>query len=391
MRNIWIILKKELTDLLRDKKTVIVSLLVPIILYPIMFGALNFVAKDSEKDAIDKGIKVVVTGNEKSNAIDFLKMNKSINITTSSNPEEELKKGRISLIVDIPKDFDENIQNEKKSGIKIIKDISSSKSMMASSMVKETLSSYEQTIVKTRMERRGVDMSLITPFTVEQSTLDKKDQDEGMMANVFIGFIPIIIIISVIAGSIPVAQDLAAGEKERATFEPLLSTAVSRTSILWGKLFAITVMGLLTVICNVLGMIISIKFVFKGDLATMTPMAMLFIVIFGVLISIATSALELSASVYARSAKEAGTYLSIVSITGIVLSYLPMGVDVKSVKDMFFHIPITNVVVLLKEIIFGIYNTSHIFIVLGWLVVYIAVATLFTRHMFSKEEVIFRS
>lgn len=391
MRNVWIILKKELTDLLRDKKTIIVSLLVPIILYPVMFGVLNFIAKDSQKDAIDKGVNVVVTGNEKSKAVEFLKMNKSINIVTSTNIEEELKKGKVSLIVDIPKDFDENLKNEKKSGIKITYDTSSTKSRMASSMVKETLASYEQEVIKSRMEKRGVDISLITPFTIEQSALDKNDSEEGFIANMFIGFIPIIIVISIIAGAMAVAQDLAAGEKERGTFEPLLSTAVGRNSILWGKIFTISIMGLLTVVCNVLGMIIGIKLVFKGNLETMTPMAIVFIIIFGFLISIAISALQLAASVYARSIKEAGTYLSILMTIGFILAYLPMYVDAKNVKEMFFHIPLTNVIVLLKEIIFGIYNISHMGIVFGWIVVYIVIATLFTRHMFSKEEVIFRS
>lgn len=391
MRNVWIILKKELTDLLRDKKTIIVSLLVPIILYPVMFGVLNFIAKDSQKDAIDKGVNVVVTGNEKSKAVEFLKMNKSINIVTSTNIEEELKKGKVSLIVDIPKDFDENLKDEKKSGIKITYDTSSTKSRMASSMVKETLASYEQEVIKSRMEKRGVDISLITPFTIEQSALDKNDSEEGFIANMFIGFIPIIIVISIIAGAMAVAQDLAAGEKERGTFEPLLSTAVGRNSILWGKIFTISIMGLLTVVCNVLGMIIGIKLVFKGNLETMTPMAIVFIIIFGFLISIAISALQLAASVYARSIKEAGTYLSMLMTIGFILAYLPMYVDAKNVKEMFFHIPLTNVIVLLKEIIFGIYNISHMGIVFGWIVVYIVIATLFTRHMFSKEEVIFRS
>jgi sodium transport system permease protein len=102
-------------------------------------------------------------------------------------------------------------------------------------------------------------------------------------------------------------------------------------------------------------------------------------------------ALELSISIYARSFKEAQTYLSPLTIVGIVAGYGTYMMDVKNISIAVLNIPLVNIVIIIKELISGIYNPLHIGISFGWALIYIAASVLFARYMFSKEKVIFRT
>jgi sodium transport system permease protein len=102
-------------------------------------------------------------------------------------------------------------------------------------------------------------------------------------------------------------------------------------------------------------------------------------------------ALELSVSIYARSFKEAQTYLSPLSIVGMAAAFSTYMIDVKDISPVYLNIPIVNISVVLKEIINGIYNPMHIILTFVWSGVYITISILFARYMFSKEEVIFRT
>ena len=75
----------------------------------------------------------------------------------------------------------------------------------------------------------------------------------------------------------------------------------------------------------------------------------------------------------------------------MILSFIPMFLDAKSINEVFFHIPIINSVCVIKEAMVGIFNTQHILFVLGWQIVYVIAAVVGAKIMFSREEVVFRS
>ena len=102
-------------------------------------------------------------------------------------------------------------------------------------------------------------------------------------------------------------------------------------------------------------------------------------------------ALQLAISIYARSFKEAQTYTTPLTILAIIPTFLMYMVDIKNIDMIYFHIPIANVMAILKEVTLGVINIQHIMIVFGWSIVYIAISIFVTRHMFNKENVIFRT
>lgn len=393
MNHFLTILKKELIDLLRDKKTIIMGILLPIILYPVMMIGINKLAENS-LDMSKKSFSVVVQDEGSSSVRELLKTQKNITIKEQKDAEKALKDGDISLIVEVPKDFDQNIAGEKKSEIKIKYDDKSQDSAMLNSMVQSMLSSYGQKVAEQRLTAKGIDTSILNPFTTESTDISKTAADDAAsgFAKGMMMVLPTLVVMLLLMPTIGIAVDLCAGEKERQTMEPLLSTAVNRTSIVWAKIAALAVVGIITLVCTLGAMSVSVSAI--GSSAEMSFINARFILSAGItclFLVLAFGALQIALSIYARSIKEANSYLSGVSVFAMVLCYVPFMMDAKSIEMKYFNIPVVNTTCLLKELMAGIYRTDHLLIVLAWNVVYTVAAVLFARYMFSREEVIFRS
>ena len=389
MNSFWIIFKKELMDIFRDKKTLVFTILLPIIMYPAMFKIIDSTMKDTTK-SIEKNITIAYKGSESSSVYLMLKKLNNITIDNTGNSNEKLKKGKISLIIETPEDFDLKISNKTEATIKIIYDRDSNKSALASSLIKDNLDNYNKSIVYDRLNENGIDTNILTPFQVKEETLN--NQDDNAIAFGILSILPTILIIFMISPTIGIAADLVAGEKERNTFEALLSTSVGRMSIFWGKLMAISSVAFITLIITLTSMIASMLYIFSIEGKLSIP-----IVAFGVIgivslfVLISLSSIEISISMFARSMKEANTYLGGFIIPVMILTYIPFMMDSKNIGFLFFNIPIVNAVVVMKEAISGVFNPTHIAVVLSWHIVYVIATVFLAKFMFSKEEVVFRS
>ncbi|MCH3963666.1 MAG: ABC transporter permease [Clostridium sp.] len=389
MNNFWVILKKELVDIFRDRKTLIFTILLPIIMYPAMFKIIDLTMRNTI-DSVQKSITIAYRGNESSSVYKMLKNMKNIKIDNNGKDTDKLNKGKISLIVDVPEDFDSKVAGENKTDIKVIYDETSNKSSMASSMIKEAFSNYSKSIVDGRLRAKGISTEVLTPFEVKEETVGK--QDSNSIGIQILNILPTILIIFMISPTIGIAADLVAGEKERGTFEPLLSTSAGRMSIFWGKLIAISSVAFITLIVTLASMIGSMLYIFSGGgKIGISIGAFAIIGIISLFVLVALSAVEISISIFARSMKEANTYLGGFIVPVMILTYIPFMMDAKSIGFLFFNIPIVNAVVVMKEAIAGVFNPVHISVVLGWHIVYVAAAVFLAKFMFSKEEVVFRS
>ncbi|WP_251861733.1 ABC transporter permease [Clostridium sp. Marseille-Q2269] len=392
MKNITlVVLKKELLDLFRDKKTIILSILIPIILLPAMSFFIGKMGNSDEKNVQDN-LKIAIEDKGNSSFFKFIKSHKNVNIVKSKNIDEGIKEGDIFLKLTIPKGFDEAISKDKNEKIELKYDNSSSDAMVAVSIVKEYITEYSKQIVSKRLEKKNIDQSILNPVNVVDNIVGDKNDGMGKMIGSMM--IPLLLMIYSATSTIGAAVDLGAGEKERDTLEPLLTTKAGRASLLVGKFLAITVMGILMSFAYLLGIILTMKQpngMFGEAGLNLGPATLVLIMILPILYTMVFGAIQLAISIYARSFKEAQTYLSPMTVIAMVLIYMVMMKDPKNIPMIYFNIPLTNGVCLMKEFLGGIYNYTHIAITFGWIAVYILGAILFARYMFSKEEVIFRT
>jgi sodium transport system permease protein len=127
-----------------------------------------------------------------------------------------------------------------------------------------------------------------------------------------------------------------------------------------------------------------------GKGKALPPSAILIVALAAISLTLIFGALELAISVYARSFKEAQTYLSPITILAMLPAFAVYMMDPKNISIVYFNIPIVNIICIIKEMIVGVYNPVHIALSFGWGLVYIIAAALFARHMFRKESVVFR-
>lgn len=394
MNNFLTVLKKELLDIVRDKKTLVFTLILPILIYPIMFKFMSSAMEKTQSD-VQKEINIYIDGDKNSSMAKAITSLDNIKLPEIESPTESLKNGDIQLIVKIPENFDENISQGKNDTIELLIDEESNKSMIASSMVNEIYESYKKSIVEQRLADKGIDSSILTPFEVSvKSGINADNEDINGGAAMLLTMIPTLIVILMVSSTVGMAADLGAGEKERFTFEPLLSTSAKRASLLWGKIGALCTVSFIALMANLTAMVISMqKFMIVGEEVNfkLTPATILGMLIIGALVLITLSALQISVSIYARSTKEANSYLAAITMPTMILAFLPYMMDAKGINPAFFNIPITNAICLMKEFTVGIFDIKHIAIVVVWHIVYIIASIIFAKFMFSKEEVIFRN
>ncbi|EKY29784.1 hypothetical protein HMPREF0216_00028 [Clostridium celatum DSM 1785] len=394
MNNFLTVLKKELLDIFRDRKAILFTILLPIILYPVMFKFISSAVTDMEND-VQKEINIVIEGDLDSDIALLLLNEPNIKTPNVNNNKDALKNGDIQAIIVIPENFPENSSNNSLSTIQILYDEESNKSLMASQLLSSIFENYKYSLVESKLIANGLDASVLNPFQIEvKSGINTDSSENNGFGTIMLSMLPSLLVIFMVSSTLAMAADLGAGEKERCTFEPLLSTPAIRSSILWGKIVALCSISFLTLIVNMIAMVFSMNSFmnYGGSLEiSLTPTAILGIIGISLFLLVTLSALQMAISLYARSSKEAGTYLSGVMIPTMLLSYLPMMMDAKSIKLVFFNIPVANAVCLMKEFMVGIFNVQHILIVVIWHILYVVSSILFAKYMFSKEEVIFRN
>ncbi|MDP4177706.1 MAG: ABC transporter permease [Bacillota bacterium] len=389
-----IVYKKEIADIFRDKKSVITSLLIPLLIFPILFTVINYSISKSTKQ-VENNLKISIIDEGNSSLASFLKAQGNLKIIDTKNAENDVKSGKLLLAVKIPSNYDEVLKKENPTDIEIIYDNSSQSSTSALAIVKSVIDQYSKGVVSQRLIKRNINTDILNPVVVKETTLQKQSDGFGKMLLSLM--LPLLIVLYSVAGPMAPAIDLGAGEKERGTLEPLLTTKADRLSLLWGKFFAITTMGILTTIATLIGMFIGMgqmKNSFGNNTSIGINISTTTILLIGavaVLTTMAFGALELSISIFARSFKEAQTYISPLTIVAMVLVYATYMLDAKNIEMFYFFIPLANISCIIKEFIGGIFNYTHIFITFGWLAVYILSSILFARYMFSREDVIFRT
>ena len=384
-----IVLKKELKDTFRDKKTIFSSIIIPILVFPIMAFALGFSTSEMIKDE-QSSIDIALISNGKTKLEEFFKQTGQINIIDTDDPYQALEDLTVKAIVKIEEGFDYKIESGDMGNVEIIYDQSSQKSDMAVSRINSIIEAYSQNITNERLNALGINLEDLKAVSIENTSVSKEG---GVGLLIFSMIFPMLITIYSAISGLAAATDLGAGEKERQTLEPLLTTQASRLSILGGKFIAVFISGVIGTAASLIGFFIASKMNpdFLGTGVALPLSHILVIGLFCAGLNLIFSGLELTISFYARNFKEAQTYLAPLSVILLIPAYMTMYLDGKAVPEVYFHIPVINTIAIIKEALAQIIDPVHILIVLGWTLVYITASLLLTVSMFKKESVIFRA
>lgn len=390
MNNIMTIVKKEFKDILRDRKTLLMTFIIPIIIMPLLFtfifSSINDLASPSENNKY----KIVLETNNPEISTLFNESN-IYELVKSADPINDAYNGKITAYI-IANDINEFLLQGKTPKIDLYYDTTSQRALTAISTVQTMFSTYQNNYLTAYLKQNNLSSDILNPFTYNEHA---KDNDADNLSLMMLGMlIPMMIIGYSGSGIVPIATDLGAGEKERGTLEPLLSTSVSRNSILIGKLIVTATFGIITSILSAAGLLLAFKFGLSDMMSfsiNLSAQGMFLIILLAILYVIFISAVMLLVSTYARSLKEANTYLTPVTLIPVLLSVITMYMEPSTVSTSMMNIPILNVVVVIKEIIYNQLNYTHLYMTIGWSVIYVIIAMIGAKMMYEKEEIIFRA
>jgi sodium transport system permease protein len=293
----------------------------------------------------------------------------------------------------IPENFQQRIEELDTAAITIVFSEAESRSRFASDKLYNITDSYRKSIIENRLIDRGVAPAIIQPFKVNYDNIAK----EKMGSFVLSMLIPYVIIILSLVGAMYTAIDLTAGEKERGTLETILVSPIPRWHLATGKFLAILTVSIISTILVLTGMLLNMYFGLMSNPAVsealgvqITP-AMIF-VIFLLMIPTAgmLSALLMSIALFAKSYKEAQSYISPLMFLIIIpafVSFLP-GVDLNVTLAM---IPIVNISLCIKNALMGHIDWVYLIPIFLSTLAYAAAAIFIAHRLFEKESVLFRS
>ena len=393
-----IILIKELTDMIRDRRTMFMMVVMPLVVIPLLaITAIKLTQSQIEK-AKDKELRVAVIGETAAPEL-FKRLSKEENfflvtMTNADSARAMTAEQTLDGVVIIPQDFSEFVDGDKQATIRLI--FKSSESLNAARRrIEAIIDQYDREIVNERIGRLQLDETLFDAIAIEREDVASTEEKFAENAG---GFLPYIFIIFGFMGSIYPALDLGAGEKERGTLETILSSPASRFDIVMGKFLVVVLFSIATAFLAMLGVLIMV-YQFLPTIETnitQTVMDMLgprriFIIMSMVLpVSAFFAAVALAISIFAKSFKEAQSMmapLNIIIILPAMIGMLP-GFKLSAVTAA---IPILNLSLATKAILGGSADPILIAEVYLSLFFLAGVSIYGCVKWFNREETLFRS
>ncbi len=397
-KSISLIYKKEIQGAIRDRRTLISMIVIPLIFYPLLFLGIGYFSVIGQKNIETLPSTISIIGIENSpELVDIFRKEKNITIIQSGgNLDDNLIEDDIHLTIDIPEAIEMDYKGNNKSlssSIIIHFDSTSQSSLIAKKRVTELIETYRKNIIESRLNKIGLNNNFLEPFKENWLDLAPEEKKAGFLLG---SILPYLVIILIFIGAMHSAVDITAGEKERGTLATLLVSQLNRMEIVLGKYFTVMTISAISMFLGLVGLSIAflVPAYILGEVSIISvhfslSLFLLFLLILIPLVGLA-SAILIMIGIFARNNREASTYVTPIYMVAIFLGMVSLSQDIGLAKPLFL-VPILNNSFVFKELLMGTVNWSHISATL-LSNISIALLSLFTAaKLFNKENIIFRS
>ncbi len=398
---------KELKDSLRDRRTVISMIVIPTLVMPLLvFGVGKIAMGIFAKAKTEVATIMVIGGTDSPKIVETLAASKLLRIVPlAENWKHQISEKQIRAAVEIPVGFEAGLANGEAGRVVMYSYEGELKSRLAVREMEKILEAVREKAVLQSLTERELPASLIEPFTIHWENVAAPEKVGG---NKLGGMVPYLIIILCFTGAMYPAMDLTAGEKERGTMETLLCSPVARVDIVLGKFLMVLTSSLAALVLALASMGITLAVagsVFGGGskvaaaaaasqnagsvMPMIDPVGALGVLAMVVPVAVLFSAVLFTVALFAKSYKEAQSYVSpmmIVVIMPAIVGILP-GIELNAQLAL---VPILNLSLVCKEMLSGVWHWDYIGIIFGSTCVYAGVALALAVKMFKREDVIFR-
>jgi sodium transport system permease protein len=328
MNRVRTIFVKEVLDNLRDYRSWATGLFWALF-GPLMMGGMIMMIGSSVREDIEKPLELPVQN--PGNAPNLIRFLEQFNVEVQpapADPEAAVKAGDLNVVLVIPGDYAEDFSSSQSATVQLVMDSSRQSAQVDVNRIQNLLEGYSTYLGGMRLVVRGVSPQVMQAVNVEEMDVATPQS----RATFFISFLPYFIIFAIFNGAAPIITDTTAGERERQSLEPLLINPVPRRTFVLGKLLAPFPFSIASLAITLIGFgaVFNILPVeeYLGIRVGFNILTLLLIFLICLPIVFLASAIQMLVASFARSTKEAGTYLPFIalvpSLPGMALAFFPV-------------------------------------------------------------------
>ncbi len=380
------VFRKEMLDSIRDRRSMLSMLLFPLI-GPLVV-ALTF-TRIVDQHQPDGTFELPVVGRDHAPAlVSHLEQHRITIVDAPTNPIEAVKRRELDLVLVVDRDFERDFRAGKSGKVDLCVDSTHSEAASNARKVEAVVGAYGNRIAVRRLLARGVAPDLTAPVTLRRLDVATAQQRAARLLNL----IPMFVLIASFLGGMYCATDATAGERERGSLEPLLLTPAPRHHLVIGKWLAATVFSLVTVVLTLLFTLFVLSRVpleqigVRFDLTAADVGGLLLAVM---PLSLFATGAQLLIATFARSFKEAQTYLSLMIFLPMLPAMIFMFEPLQTEWWMTL-LPVVGQQAILSDVVSGepVHALSYVLAALasgaaGLICVY------FIARLFRREGIIF--
>jgi sodium transport system permease protein len=350
MRGLATVFRKEVRENIRDRRALFNSLLLGPLLFPLLFVGMMWFLESAEQERAEQTLELPVVGASYApSLIRYLEQQGTVIQPEPEDPEAMVRNQETPVVLRILPDYPDQWALGLPAPVEVIIDPSRQESNAAIRRVKGLLAGYGQQIAALRLQLRGVSPQLAAPIMIKDVDLSTP-KSRAILAVIFL---PYVLMITAFTGATHLAMDTTAGEKERKSLEPLLINPVPRWQIMTGKMLTTTAFAMASLALTLVSFRIVLPYMpvgaFGMDL-TLGLGTLLKILLVVSPVAILAAALLTLLAAFAKSYREAQSYMGLVILIPMIPSLIFMANPIRA-EAWMMNVPLFSQNILIGEII----------------------------------------
>lgn len=321
LSSMWSVMRKELLEISRDRRTFFFSLLLMPLLIPVLLLGGGSLVQNKARTQMDKVLEVPVQGADRApNLVSFLAAHGITATTPPPDLEAAIARQDVEVALHIGEDFPAAWREGRPALVEILSDSTRQNARIPVERLQAALQGYSTQVGMLRLMARGINPGVTRALNVGNRDMATAEAKRGMLLS---AILPYLLIISAFLGGAALILDATAGERERQSLEPLLATPVHRSAVVSGKIAAACALGLFSLLLTLLafkasaflagsrGQMLDVSFLAIGKMLLIL-LPMLFI----------GTALLTFLAASAKSMKEAQTHMSWLMLLPMIPTFM---------------------------------------------------------------------
>ena len=396
-RRISTIAKKELVEFVRDWRTIVAILVIPLLMFPLLFILFPLLLESEAAELDAMVVDVVVQTDGIPFELETTFNNSTLNITYEPLPvlnqlsqpgddAERLRNGTVDVVLRMQ-------TNGTVLEYALLYMSTSEQSLEARARTFDVLAGWEANETVRRISDAGLDPDLtLDPLRwdgdVGQSDVATQGEQAGMALSLFI---PLVLAVWTFSSAIQPSIDMTAGERERGTLEALLALPCTRMELLMGKWLAVATITGAGVLLQIAGLLFAIGYLASTNILSTPELslaALLLLCLAVLLFAVMVVALELALAMRSHSVKEAGSILGPAVLVILFPALFTQVINLDGIEAYWFAMPVVNVLLALRELLMNRIVASHILVWVISSTVYALSAAYYASRQFKREDLV---